>query len=158
MAKKMSSAELTLVPVTGPKSLASFVAAEAVWDDGWPETAVESYEGHLVLGATPAGDWAGCAAYRHLADVHWVLVDLVRGDTPAFYEKLGRRLLGVRKVRRVGLFLPAGHAGLAPLAALGFAALEPGDPCDRLAVTPSLTPGPGQVRVVWNADFVRGKQ
>lgn len=157
--KGADSPPVTLVPVTGERSLASFVAAEEAFPDGWPAAALESYEGHLVLGATsPSMDWAGCAAYRVLADVGWVLVDLVRGDDPFFYELLGRRLLGVRKARRIGLFMPEGHAGIATLSALGFSVVGDTDPCDRLAVTPSLTPEPGFVRLVWNADFVRGKQ
>lgn len=142
-----------------PLALAAFLEVEARSEGGWAESVVESYPGHLVMGldervaAGAPPDWAGSAAYRTLADVGWSLVDLTRGDRPEFFDLLGRRLIAARKVKRVGLLLPAGHPGVEPLVELDFSVVEPAEVPGRVPHHPHLLPRDGWVRLVWNAGF-----
>ncbi len=153
--------EVRLQSVTSktPMALAAFLRVEATAEEGWAAEVVRSYPGVLLLGLdedVPAGEpplWVGSAAYRTLGDVGWVLVDLVRGESPAFYDALGRRLISVRKVKRVGLLLRDGHPGIDPLEALDFSAVRPADVPDNIPHQPHLLPTDGWVRMVWNAGF-----
>lgn len=142
-------------------ALAAFLRVEGATEDGWAAEVVRSYPGVLLLGLdedVPAGAdpvWVGSAGYRTFGDLGWTIVDLVRGECPAFYDALGRRLIAGRKVKRVGLPLRDGHPGIEPLEALDFSAVRPDDVPDNIPHQPHLLPTDGWVRMVWNAGFAR---